>query len=320
MYFLALSAFFVCFASLGYVTVSLLFPGTSVLKEQLGFYEAQWQSVHGTRVAEKREGRRLSQALDFTAVLAARRGAAELIDERLQRAGLEIRPEDFIGLHLLATVGLALVGYWFGGLVGLLMLAAIAALLPLVYLDYACSRRQKLFHEQLPGALQMVAASLKAGYSFLQAVDMIVQETEPPMSVEFGRVLTDARLGLPVEQALDKMAERVRSTNFTWTVMAVRIQREVGGNLAEVLETLAGTIRERDQVERQIQVLTAEGRLSALILFCLPFFLAVVLYLVNPGYVSLLFTTFSGLAMLALALMLMGAGAVWLRQIIRIEV
>ena len=119
--------------------------------------------------------------------------------------------------------------------------------------------------------LGLLAGSLRAGYGLLQGVELVVKEMTPPTSVEFGRVVTEARLGLPVETALEKMARRMGSEDFLWAVSAVSIQREVGGNLAEVLDIVATTIRERDALRRHISGLTSEGRLSAVILSVLPF-------------------------------------------------
>ncbi len=166
----------------------------------------------------------------------------------------------------------------------------------------------------------MIAGSIRAGYSFLQAISVAVEETLPPMSDEFRRVLAEARLGFPLEEALEKMADRVGEQNFYWTVMAINIQREVGGNLAEVLEILADTIRDRDRVKRQIKTLTAEGRLSAIILVLLPIFMIFMLSVLNPTYISELFTTSIGLLMILIGSILMLLGGLWLKKIVTIEV
>ena len=136
----------------------------------------------------------------------------------------------------------------------------------------------------LPDTLQLMAGSLSAGYSMPQAVDTVVREANPPISTEFNRALVETRLGVDLEDALDGIADRMESVDFAWVVMAIRIQREVGGNLAEVLTTVAATLRERERLRRQVQVLSAEGRLSAWILGGLPIVFALYLLLVRPDY------------------------------------
>ena len=173
---------------------------------------------------------------------------------------------------------------------------------------------------QLPDTLQLLAGTLKAGYGVLQAIDTVVKEVEDPMSSEFQRALTEARLGLPLEDSLGAMADRVDSDDFRWVVVAMNIQRQVGGNLAELLETVAATLRGREEVRGQIQVLSAEGRLSAVILFALPFVLLAYLLLTNPGYLAPLLTNTIGLLMMAGALVLMLVGWIWIRRLINIEV
>jgi tight adherence protein B len=201
------------------------------------------------------------------------------------------------------------------------IIAVVAgSVIPFLFVRLKRNRRAARFHEQLPDTLGLLAGALKAGYSFLQAVDTVAQETAPPIKTEFQRLVAETRLGSPIELALDQMAERINSTNVDWTVMAVKIQREVGGNLAEILEILADTVRQRDQVGRQIQALTAEGRLSAAILIILPFALAGIMFFVNPGYLGALFSTSMGLTMLGIAGVLMVIGIVWLKKIVTIDV
>lgn len=262
----------------------------------------------------------LLKFIDIIAPLINGKSFAANLQSLIEKAGIPLRASEFIFFHSLALVAAVLIGYTLAGPAGLVVLLAIAIVLPVVGLKHMKRQREKKFHDQLPDTLSLIAGALKAGYSFLQAVDMTVKETSPPMSVEFNRVLTEARLGLPLEQALDNMAKRIDSNNFNWTVMAVKIQREVGGNLAEILEILADTVRERDRVSRQIDVLTAEGRFSALILFILPFAVGLLLWVINPGYLILLFKHPLGLAMLALAGFMLTIGGFWLKKVVSVEV
>jgi tight adherence protein B len=310
---------------LAFAALTILLPGQNVLKDQIKIYEGAHRAVHHIQEKEPNGylGDRpvISQAVNLASSFAEKGGFMQEIQLRVERSGLPLRASEFVFLHICAVVLVGLVSLvLFDSWLLRLALVPAASASPLFFLQYLKKRRETLFHQQLPDTLDLIAGALKAGYSFLQAVDMTVQETAPPISTEFKRVLAEARLGLSLEQALDHMAERVQSTNFYWTVMAVKIQREVGGNLAEVLEILAHTIRERDRVYRQIKVLTAEGRLSAVILFLLPIALGGVLFFVNPQYISALFTTSAGLALMGTAVVLMAVGGVWLRKIVVIEV
>jgi tight adherence protein B len=246
-------------------------------------------------------------------------------DDRLQsdidRAGWNLRAVEFTTLRVVgALLGMALLWSLTGSIVIGVLAAVIVGLLPRLLLTNARSRRQSRFMAQLPDTLQLLAGTLKAGYGVLQAIDTVVKEVEDPMSSEFQRALTEARLGLPLEDSLDAMAERVGTDDFRWVVVAMNIQRQVGGNLAELLETVAETLRGREQVRRQIQVLSAEGRLSAIILFALPFGLLGYLLLVNPEYLTPLFANTIGLFMIGGAVLLMLLGWVWIRRLIKIEV
>jgi tight adherence protein B len=174
--------------------------------------------------------------------------------------------------------------------------------------------------EQLPDTLQLLAGTLRSGYAILQAIDTIVKETEAPMSTEFQRVLTEARLGLPLGDSLEAMAERVDSDDFRWVVVAMNIQRQTGGNLAELLETVSETLRGRAQTRRQIQVLSAEGKLSAIILVALPFLLLFYMLLTNPVYLAPLVTTFAGAVMSVGAVVLIVIGVFWMSRMIKIDV
>ena len=165
-----------------------------------------------------------------------------------------------------------------------------------------------------------MASSLRAGHSFLQALDTIAREIAAPANVEFQRLVAEIRLGRPAEDALESLADRVGSSDFRWAVLAVNIQREVGGNLAEILDNVSDTLRERATMRRQIRVLTAEGRLSAWVLAILPFAIAIYMFAVNPDYISLLFTTQIGLFMLGTAGVLMVLGILWMRKIVDIDV
>jgi tight adherence protein B len=181
-------------------------------------------------------------------------------------------------------------------------------------------RRAAKLHGQLPDVLTILASSLRAGHSFMQALDTVAKEIPEPGKTEFGRVVAEIRLGRSVDDALNGMAERVGSYDFKWAVLAVNIQREVGGNLAEILDTVADTVRERDQIRRQVDVLTTEGRLSMYILAALPICIGIYMVMVNPTYIKLLITTKIGIIMLVTGISLLTVGIVWMKRSVKIDV
>jgi tight adherence protein B len=241
---------------------------------------------------------------------------------RLDQAALPLEPAEWLLLHAGAALALAVVL----GLLGqarptaILLGLALGAAAPLSLLRIRADRRKAAFDGQLADSLQLLAGSLRAGYSVPQAVDAIVREGEEPMSTELGRALVEARLGLPLEDALESVARRMGSVDFSWVVMTLRIQRDVGGNLAEVLSNVAATMRERERLRRQVRVLSAEGRLSAWILGLLPLVFGGYLLLVRPQYLQPLWTTTLGWLMLVSAAVLFAAGVVWLRRVVKVTV
>jgi tight adherence protein B len=176
------------------------------------------------------------------------------------------------------------------------------------------------FQDRLPDSLQLLSGSLSSGFSLAQALDAVVREGAEPVATEFGRALAESRLGVPVEDTLDRVAERMSSKDFAWVVMAIRIQHDVGGNLAEVLATTAAMMRERAKIKRLVSALAAEGVLSAYILVALPVLMAAFLFSFRRSYFSILYTDPAGVALLVLATGLVIAGALWMRNLVRIDV
>ena len=166
----------------------------------------------------------------------------------------------------------------------------------------------------------LVATSLASGFSLLQALDSVAKDAPEPASKEFSRALAEARIGSDVSDALDHMGARMDSQNMRWTTMAIRIQREVGGNLAETLRTTAATLREREMLKRQVKTLSAEGKLSAIILIALPVGVLFFSMLTNYAYVSLLWTTAMGIGMCVAGLLAMAFGIWWMSKVVKIEV
>ncbi|MDP9330906.1 MAG: type II secretion system F family protein [Actinomycetota bacterium] len=252
---------------------------------------------------------------------ADRQGFSERLDAQLEAAGLSLRSGEFV----IVTAGAAIVGVVLGlalfkSAVIALVIGALCAASPRVALKASLGRRADKLREQLPDVLTILASSLRAGHSFMQALDTVAREISPPAAVEFQRVVAEVRLGRPTEEALSSLAERVGSGDFKWAVLAVNIQREVGGNLAEILDNVADTLRERAMLRRQIRVLTSEGRLSAWVLGFMPFGLALYMLAVNREYISLLYTTHVGLVMVGVAGVLLTLGIIWMRKIVDIDV
>lgn len=249
-------------------------------------------------------------------------GLEERLGTKLDAAGIPLKPAEWLILH----IGIALVLPLFVLLItnvnpALTIVAVILGILgPLGYLAFKASRRVSAFLAQLPDTLQLISGSLSAGYSLPQAIDAVVRQGTPPISDELRKALVEARLGAPIEDALEDVAERMSSKDFGWVVMAIRVQRQVGGNLAEVLSITAATLRERERLRRQVQVLSAEGRLSAYILFGLPVLFGLYLAAVRPEYLKPLFTDPLGVAMLVMMAILLTVGGFWLRKVVQVEV
>jgi len=261
-------------------------------------------------------------AVELAERMTQRQGLADVVDGRLEAAGIPMRTPEWLIVHIGAAVGLSLLFLLLSG--GALVATAAGLLLgialPWVLLMVRQGRREAAFLSQLPDTLQMIAGSLQAGYSLPQALDTVVREGQPPMSAEFNRALVENRLGVPVEDALEGIARRMASQDFSWVVMAVRIQRDVGGNLAELLIMVGDTLRERERLRRQVRVLSAEGRLSGWILGGLPVLFFVYLAVANPTYLGPMWNTSLGIGMMILAVVLLGVGAFWLTRVIKVEV
>ena len=249
------------------------------------------------------------------------RGFSERLDAELESAGVKVRSGEFVVLSAVAFVVGTVVGAAIlrAGLLALVVGAA-CGMGPSLALRMSLRKRTEKMREQLPDVLTIMASSLRAGHSFMQALDTVAREIPQPAAIEFQRVVAEIRLGRPTDDALEALSARVGSADFRWAVLAVNIQREVGGNLAEILDSVADTLRERAMMRRQIQVLTAEGRLSAWVLTGLPIAIGVYMFAVNPDYIGLLFSTRLGLFMLGTAVILLVLGIFWMRKIVDIDV
>jgi tight adherence protein B len=248
----------------------------------------------------------------------ARHGRDQAVAVALERAGIDMRGPEFVVLAAASALGAAFLGMVLGGPVLGLVVAALTVTAFFAVVSHKASKRRKQFDDQLPDTLGFLAGSLRAGHSLPQAVDALVQEAQSPTKEEFQRALFETQLGHALPEALSALATRIRSEDFDWVVQAIEIQRDVGGDLASVLDNVTRTIRDRTRIRRQIDTLTAEGRLSALVLLALPVLVFLFLSVVNPGYVHDLTSTASGVVMLCVAGGLMIVGAIWLKRITRL--
>lgn len=235
----------------------------------------------------------------------------------LEGAGLALRPGELLVLVACAAFGGLAVGFLVGGALLGALLGGLVLLLVRPVLRLLAGRRRAQFAAQLGDTLQLLSGSLRSGYALQQAVDAVARESESPTADEFRRLTTEVRLGRDFREALDALAQRTGSEDFEWVVQAIAINREVGGDLSEVLDRVAETIRERDRLRRQVKALSAEGRLSAIVLFALPLCLVAFISLANPGYLSPLTSTGLGISMSAVATLLMLVGGLWLRRVVR---
>lgn len=267
---------------------------------------AQGMATSARQMAQK--------ALDSNKGLEASLGA------KLEAAGMSMKPAEWLLAQAGIAFGAALVGILLGNVLLAVLLLVLGLVVPYLYLGVKRNRRVKAFSNQLADTLQLMAGSLSAGLSLAQSVDTVVREGSEPITAEFKRALVEARLGVQIEDALESVAERMQSEDFRWVVMAVRIQREVGGNLAEVLNQVSATIRERAYLRRQVKTLSAEGVLSAWILGLLPVGVGLFLVVTRPTYLAPMVTSLFGWVLLLIAAVLMAVGTFWMRKLVKMEV
>lgn len=319
---LSLLAAFTAIAIIAGILSGLVIYDRTTLRKQAQFIDERSNGLNTVRQQKPRSGKGMAEeVLLITDKIAKRRGYTQVLSTMLERADIPIRVPEFIVMHVgtIAVIGSLAALLIHNKVFDFVVITAIA-MGPLVYIQRVISKKQKKFEEHFPDTLRVIASSLRSGHSFAQAIEVVAGEDIPEVSPEFKKVSTETKLGLPLEQALENLASRVGSENVYWMVLAIKVQREVGGNLAEILDVLANTIQERDAVQRQIRTLTAEGRISAAVLILLPFFLTILLLIVNPNYLAPLYTTIPGFIMLLVTVMMLIAGIIWLRNIIRIEV
>jgi tight adherence protein B len=260
------------------------------------------------------------RAVESASRLGPGRTVVTWLERKLDQANVPLRAAEALfayssGVILAAVLALVLVGP-----VTALGLGGGLCALPIAVLANRARRRKSKFTHQLPDALKLLSGTLRAGFSLIQGVETIAGEVGDPMGTELQRVLAEARLGRPLDDALADMASRLESPDFEWTVMAIGIQREVGGNLAELLDTVAETMQARQRLRGEVRALTAEGKISAIVIGILPVGLAFFMWLVNRDYISVLFESTLGQGIAVGSLVLAVFGFWWMKKTIEIEV
>jgi len=253
--------------------------------------------------------------------LLAGRRLSEALGRRLRRAGLSLRVGEFVTLALACAVALAAIG---GSLASSLLVAMVAGGLglaaPFLFLGRREAARVRAFNQQLPDALGIVANSLRSGYSVLQAMAVVAREMPAPIATEFEQVVREVRVNIPLDQALAHLLERVDSADLDLVVTAVLIQRQVGGNLAEVLDRITATIRDRVRILGEIRTLTTQGRISGWVVAALPVGLGAIIFVLDSSYILLLFNHPLGLAMIGTAVVMQLLGFWAIRKVVNVEV
>jgi tight adherence protein B len=286
------------------------------VQSRLGAFGGGSQSSGGffSRFAFLRKAARSAESA------AEKQGATNMIETALEQANIPMKPgEAIIAAILMAILTFVLLTAVTQSAIWGVIAGALVLVFALLFVNNVAARHRKRFETQLPDTLNLLATSLRAGYSLLQAVEAVGEEASEPTRREFGRAMAEIRLGRQMDDALSDIAVRMASTDFEWAVLAIEIQREVGGNLAEVLQTTAETMVQRNRLRREMKALTAEGRISAIVLSLLPVGLFIFISLANPGYMEPLMTSTIGLAVLAGGVVFIGIGIFWMQKIVKVD-
>lgn len=323
---------------IGFITVlsfiSVLLISYQLLKLFSGKRDYMSRLNSYTNVEEVREGRkkggRKESGKTFGEALSKGIGKAKFLDgykkklqTELTRAHLLLKADELIAFNLIIlfiTGAIVVMIKGSGGWLIALVAGLVAWNIPMFVIKSKTKKRIKLLNEQLADAITMMSNSLKAGYSFFQAVEIVVEEMTGPISEEFGTLQKEINLGQTTEKALENMASRVSSEDLELVVTAVMIQRQVGGNLSEVLDNITATIRDRVRIKNELKTVTAQGRMSGWVISLLPVILYALIYMINPKQMSLLFTKPLGILMIIVAVVMELIGIMAIRKIIQIEI
>lgn len=296
----------------------------TVVEERLGRY-AEAGGIQTTGGEAHPEARQRSSPLsDLLNQMGEGTDLFDNISRSLARADLKFRPAEYIAVVVISGIGTAAIGALLGRSILFGLFAGIGGLfVPGIYVRFQQRARLRRFNDQLGDMLNLVVNGLRAGFSTLQAMEAVSRELPPPISTEFHRVVQEIQLGLPMEEALDHMLRRINSDDLDMVITAINVQREVGGNLAEILDTISYTIRERVRIRGEISALTAQGRATAWVISLLPVVLMGLLFLVNRPYLMQFFnpeTRTCGIPMLVLAGLMVISGFYITQKIVDIDI
>ncbi len=308
------------------VAVLILVVGVVSNVRGRGSVEQRLQTFAGAsdvQIEEKKESKRRSTPIadSLNRALEGRK-VSENLSTQLARADLKLTVGEFLILQVLAALGIGAAAYLLSGAIVLGILAVVLGwFVPRWFVSYRQGVRLRAFNDQLGDALNLMVNGLRSGYSVMQAMEAVSREMPPPIAAEFSRVVQEVQIGIALDQAMNNMLRRIKSDDLDLVVTAINVQREVGGNLAEILDVISFTIRERVRIKGEIRTLTAQGRYSGYVISLLPIGLALVLFCVNKPYVSRLFTSgWCGWAMVVCGLLMIGTGFIAIQKIVTIEV
>ncbi|HUI04443.1 MAG TPA: type II secretion system F family protein [Acidimicrobiales bacterium] len=278
------------------------------------------QRAAGSSSGDLMETPILQRAVGALAEMATRRGVLQQVKRLIDQADIAVRPAEALFVYVVGVVVGGALGLLIGNVMWGLIVAGAMALVPPMGLVTAAKRRTATFTAQLPDTLQLLATTLRSGFSILQGLDTVGQQLDDPIGKEIRHVVAEARLGRPLPEALNEVAQRVRSEDFQWVVTAIGIQREVGGNLAELLDIVAETMTARARIRREAHTLTAEGRIGAVVISVLPAAIGLFVYSVNPSYIQPLLHQAFGEILFYGSIILGVIGIFWVRKLVNIEV
>jgi tight adherence protein B len=301
-----------------------VFGSRSVVEERLGRYAESGGVVAGPEPSVSARDR-ITQGLgDFFNRLGEGTDLFDSISRELARADIKFRPAEYIALIVASTVVVGLAGWFLGkSLLFGIASAVFGAFVPQIYVRRAQGARLRKFDNQLGDMLNLMVNGLRAGYSTLQAMEAVSRELPSPICDEFRRVVQEMQLGIPMEDALEHLLRRISSEDLDLVITAINVQREVGGNLAEILDVISYTIRERVRIKGEINALTAQGRITAWVISLLPLALVGILFLANRDYIMQFFnpdTRGCGIPMVILAAIMVLSGFYTVRKMAQIDI
>ena len=292
--------------------------GQDLLEDRLG--EEKKKKKRKKRGKKEDTGKRESIITTAVDKAVEGRGFAKSLSTQLAQANMKWTVGEFLALNALLVFAGGAIFFALNRVVLIPVGVVVGFFAPRIMVGMRKSKRIKAFNSMLGDALNLMVNSLRAGYSSMQAMEVISKEMPPPLSEEFGRVVLELQLGVAFDTAMNNLLRRVPSPDMDLVVTAMNVQREVGGNLAEVLDSISFTIRERVRIKGEIKVLTSQGRITGMLITFLPVILGVLIYLINPEFMGQMFTDPCGWIMLGLSAFLIVLGYVIINKIVNIEV